>query len=180
MNGVVRVLPHLFEVLAHTRLSGSFSRSNSATIRNRSEKITQLKTVIAAHGVRVTLVVPFQEISVQYFGPDSLEATLALVRLRIACPQVTTVTFPRANFMRSIPPTAERHHISAGDTCFMGVAEQKLAEELRPRLICNCALCLLHDDSDSNLDHFHRNVHELWSLLTAAEQSAYETIAGGD
>ncbi|EER12176.1 hypothetical protein Pmar_PMAR016577 [Perkinsus marinus ATCC 50983] len=132
-----------------------------------------------ARGIRSSRAL-LTEISVQYFGPDSLEATLALVRLRIACPQVTTVTFPRANFMRSSPSTAEHHHISAGDTCFMGVAEQKLAEELRPRLICNCALCLLHDDSDSNLDHFHRNVHELWSLLTAAEQSAYETIAAGD
>ncbi|KAF4674890.1 hypothetical protein FOL46_003631 [Perkinsus olseni] len=119
-----------------------------------------------------------EDISVQYSGRDSIEATLAMVRLRVACHHVRRVQCPRANFMRTSPSTETRDRGGPLGISVTVPGERLLGEEFHPRLVCNCARCLLHGGPESE-DHFSRNVAAVWSLLTPAERTRYNGIAAG-
>ncbi|KAF4738802.1 hypothetical protein FOZ62_022803 [Perkinsus olseni] len=111
-----------------------------------------------------------KDISVQYSGRDSIEATLAMVRLRVTCNHVRRVQCPRANFMRTSPSTETRDRGGPLGTSSTVPGERLLGEEFHPRLVCSCARCLLHGGPESE-DHYSRNVAAVWSLLTPAERT---------
>ncbi|KAF4715004.1 hypothetical protein FOZ63_011492 [Perkinsus olseni] len=111
-----------------------------------------------------------EDIGVQYSGRDSIEATLAMVRLRVTCHHVRRVQCPRANFMRTSPSTETRDRGGPLGTSVTVPGERLLGEEFQPRLVCNCARCLLHGGPESE-DHYSRNVAAVWSLLTPAERT---------
>ncbi|KAF4751307.1 hypothetical protein FOZ62_024927, partial [Perkinsus olseni] len=119
-----------------------------------------------------------EDIGVQYSGRDSIEATLAMVRLRVACNHVRRVQCPRANFMRASPSTETRDRGAPLGTSVTVPGERLLGEEFHPRLVCSCARCLLHGGPESE-DHYSRNVAAVWSLLTPAERTWYNGIAAG-
>ncbi|KAF4672376.1 hypothetical protein FOL47_000618 [Perkinsus chesapeaki] len=100
------------------------------------------------------------EMSVQYSGPDSIDVTVALVKLRLAAAghSVKHFTFVRPNYGHGSSSSSSRGPSEGcASPCIPG-GEGLLAEEFRSRLACKCARCLLNGDDEE--DHFGRNWKE--------------------